>query len=148
MPAPIQKPQKKLSLTKSPTPKPPPNASHNPVGWFEIYVQDMKRAQKFYEKLFAVKLQALPSPIIKMLAFPMGPKWPGCAGALVKMDGKESGGGGTLVYFSCADCAVQAARVVKLGGEIFKPKFSIGEFGFIALVVDTEGNLIGLHSLK
>jgi uncharacterized protein len=120
----------------------------NPVGWFEIYVQDMKRAKKFYEKTFDVKLQSLPSPIIKMQAFPMGQRLPGCAGALVKMEGKDSGGGGTIVYFSCADCAVEAARAAKSGGEIFKEKFSIGEYGFIALVADTEGNMIGLHSLK
>ena len=120
----------------------------NPVGWFEIYVQDMKRAKKFYEKTFAVKLQALPSPIIEMQAFPMGQKLPGCAGALVRMAGKDSGGGGTIVYFSCANCAVEAGRAKKNGGEIFKKKFSIGEYGFIALVVDTEGNMIGLHSMK
>lgn len=120
----------------------------NPVGWFEIYVQDMKRAKKFYEKTFAVKLQALPSPIIEMQAFPMGPKLPGCAGALVRMEGKDSGGGGTIVYFSCANCAVEAGRAKKNGGQIFKKKFSIGEYGFIALVVDTEGNMIGLHSRK
>ena len=120
----------------------------NPVGWFEIYVQDMKRAKKFYEKTFAVKLQALPSPIIEMQAFPMGKKSPGCAGALVRMEGKDSGGGGTIVYFSCANCAVEAGRAKKNGGEIFKKKFSIGEYGFIALVVDTERNMIGLHSMK
>ena len=120
----------------------------NPVGWFEIYVQDMKRAKKFYEKTFAVKLQGLPSPIIEMQAFPMGQKLPGCAGALVRMEGKDSGGGGTIVYFSCANCAVEAGRAKKNGGEIFKKKFSIGEYGFIALVVDTEGNMIGLHSMK
>ena len=120
----------------------------NPVGWFEIYVQDMKRAKKFYEKTFAVKLQALPSPIIEMQAFPMGQKLPGCAGALVRMEGKDSGGGGTIVYFSCANCAVEAGRAKKNGGKIFKKKFSIGEYGFIALVVDTEGNMIGLHSMK
>ena len=120
----------------------------NPVGWFEIYVQDMKRAKKFYEKTFAVKLQALPSPIIEMQAFPMGQKLPGCAGALVRMEAKDSGGGGTIVYFSCANCAVEAGRAKKNGGEIFKKKFSIGEYGFIALVVDTEGNMIGLHSMK
>ena len=120
----------------------------NPVGWFEIYVQDLKRARKFYEKTFQVKLQALPSPIIKMLAFPMGPRLRGCAGSLVKMEGKESGGGGTLIYFTCKDCAVEAARAVKFGGRIFKDKFSIGDYGFIALVFDTEGNMIGLHSQK
>ena len=97
----------------------------NPVGWFEIYVQDMKRAKKFYEKTFAVKLQALPSPIIEMQAFPMGQKLPGCAGALVRMEGKDSGGGGTIVYFSCANCAVEAGRAKKNGGEIFKKKFPL-----------------------
>jgi predicted enzyme related to lactoylglutathione lyase len=78
----------------------------------------------------------------------MGEKLPGCAGALVKMEGKDSGGGGTIVYFSCVDCAVEAARAAKYGGEVFKEKFSIGKYGFIALVTDTEGNMIGLHSLK
>ena len=124
------------------------NPETNPVGWFEIYVQDMQRAKKFYEETFGVKLQALPSPIIEMQAFPMGPKLPGCAGALVRLEGKASGGGGTIVYFSCDDCAVEAGRAKKLGGEIFKTKFSIGEYGFIALVFDTEGNMIGLHSRK
>lgn len=122
--------------------------TRNPVGWFEIYVQDMKRAQAFYEKTFEVKLEALPSPIIKMLAFPAKPERPGCGGALVKMEGKDSGGGGTIVYFSCADCAVEAARAVKNGGRIFKEKFPIGQYGFIALIFDTEENMIGLHSLR
>ena len=122
--------------------------TRNPVGWFEIYVQHLKRAQSFYEKTLQVKLAPLPSPIIKMLAFPGGLEGYGCPGALVKMDGKDSGGGGTIVYFSCEDCAVEAARAAKHGGKVFKEKFSIGEYGFIALVVDTEGNMFGLHSLK
>ena len=120
----------------------------NPVGWFEIYVQDIARAQAFYETTFQVKLQALPGPDIQMLTFPMDPGLPGCPGALVKYEGKDSGGGGTIVYFSCEDCAVEAARAAKNGGEIFKQKFGIGEHGFIALVIDTEGNMFGLHSMK
>jgi predicted enzyme related to lactoylglutathione lyase len=72
----------------------------------------------------------------------------GAGGALVKMDGVASGGNSTIVYFSCADCAVEAARVVAHGGQVMREKFAIGEYGFIALVVDTEGNTIGLHSLK
>lgn len=122
--------------------------TRNPVGWFEIYVQDMKRAQSFYEKTFLVELKALPSPVIQMLAFPGRPEAYGCPGSLVKCEGKDSGGGGTLVYFSCEDCAVESARAAKNGGQIFKEKFSIGEYGFIALVHDTEGNMIGLHSMK
>jgi len=78
----------------------------------------------------------------------MQPDKPGCPGALVKVEGKDSGGGGTIVYFSCDDCGVEASRTVRNGGQIFKPKFSIGQYGFIALVIDTEGNMIGLHSMK
>ena len=100
----------------------------NPVGWFEIYVQNMERARSFYEQTFDIKLQPLPSPIIKMLAFPGDPETYGCPGSLVYMEGKESGGGGTIVYFSCMDCAVEAARALNNGGKIFKDKFSIGEY--------------------
>ena len=124
------------------------NNARNAVGWFEIYVQDMERAKAFYEKTFEVKLEPLPSPIVKMVAFPMQPDKPGCPGALVKMEGFKSGGNSTIIYFSCVDCAVESARAAKSGGKIFKEKFSIGEYGFISLVHDTEGNLIGLHSLK
>ena len=83
-----------------------------------------------------------------MLAFPMKPDVPGCSGALVKYEGKSAGDGGTLVYFSSEDCAIEATRAVKNGGRIFKAKFSIGQYGFIALIFDTEGNMIGLHSLR
>jgi len=122
--------------------------TRNAVGWFEIYVQDMERAKAFYEKTFEVKLEPLPSPIVKMFAFPMQPDKPGCPGALVKMEGFEASGNGTIVYFSSEDCAVESARAAKNGGKVCKEKFSIGEYGFISLVNDTEGNLIGLHSLK
>jgi predicted enzyme related to lactoylglutathione lyase len=120
----------------------------NPVGWFEIYVQDLKRAKAFYENTLEVTLERLESnPDIELWAFPMQRDNPGCAGALAKMEGKSSGAGGTIIYFSCADCAVVAARVVKNGGRIQKEKLSIGEYGFIALVYDTEGNMFGLHSM-
>ena len=87
---------------------------NNPVVWFEIYVQDMSRAKAFYESVFEVQLQTLDAPdtepSIEMLAFPMQEQGTGAAGALVKMEGCPSGGNSTLVYFSCADCAVEAAR--------------------------------------
>ena len=119
----------------------------NPVGWFEIYVQDMERAKAFYQSVFQVELTRLNSPDVELWSFPMEiDKW-GAGGALVKMDGVSSGGNSTLVYFSCADCAVEASRVVEAGGQILRDKWSIGEYGFIALVIDTEGNKIGLHSL-
>jgi uncharacterized protein len=121
---------------------------HNAVGWFEIYVQDMNRAKTFYETVFKVQLTELASPVIKMFAFPMHHGASGCPGALVHMAGVESRMGGTIVYFYCDDCAVEAERAAKSGGKIHKPKFSIGDYGFISLVYDTEGNMIGLHSMK
>ena len=120
----------------------------NPVGWFEIYVQDTERAKKFYETVFQTKLEKLNSPSIEMWAFPQSMERTGASGSLVKMPGFPSGGNSTLVYFSCADCAVEASRVVKAGGRIQKEKMSIGQYGFIALAFDTEGNMFGLHSNK
>jgi hypothetical protein len=120
----------------------------NPVGWFEIYVQNMDRAKAFYEAVFATRLELLNSPEVELWAFPMEMNAAGAAGALVKMEGMSSGGNSTLVYFNCADCANEAERVVASGGRIMKPKFSIGEHGFIALAFDTEDNMFGLHSMQ
>ena len=123
----------------------------NPVRWFEIYVQDMNRAKKFYESVFQTTLTKMDSTAKEMeyWTFPsMIMDQPGTSGALARMDGVPSGGMGTLVYFGCEDCAVQAARAEQFGGRIKDKKMPIGEYGFIALVYDTEGNLIGLHSMS
>ncbi|MEO5824847.1 MAG: VOC family protein [Gemmatimonadales bacterium] len=125
----------------------------NPVGWFEIYVQDMARSQRFYEHVLGLKLDSLPmpegeGPTIEMLAFPMDMEATGSAGALVMADGFPSGGNSTLVYFNCDDVAVEAGRVASAGGRLEREKMSIGQYGFIALAFDTEGNMFGLHSLK
>ena len=120
----------------------------NPVGWFEIYVDDMARAKAFYENVFQTTLEKLHSDSIEMWAFPMQPDLWGAAGSLVKMEGFSAGRNSTLVYFSCDDCAVEQARAEKAGGQLQRGKFSIGQYGFIALVLDTEGNMIGLHSMK
>jgi predicted enzyme related to lactoylglutathione lyase len=124
------------------------NTNRNVVGWFEIYVQDIDRAKAFYQNTFEVTLEPLESPGMELWAFPMQPDSPGCAGALVKMNGKDSGTGGTIVYFVCADCATEASRAAQNGGKIQKEKMSIGQYGFIALVLDPEGNMIGLHSMQ
>jgi len=120
----------------------------NPVGWFEIYVQDMERARAFYESVFQVSLQQLTIPGIEMWAFPWKVEATGTAGALVRIQGCPSGGNSTVVYFSCEDCAVEEARVTAAGGKIHRSKMSIGEYGFITLAVDTEGNMFGLHSMR
>jgi uncharacterized protein len=121
----------------------------NPINWFEIYVQDIARAKQFYESVFKVKLEKLEDPNedpdMEMWTFPMSMEGPGASGALVKMTGAPSGGSGTLVYFNCDDVATEEGRVAAAGGKVYKPKMSIGQYGFMALVLDTEGNMIGLH---
>ena len=126
------------------------NENHNPVGWFEIYVQDIERAKAFYENTFQIKLERIetPLPTLEMWMFPKNDATPGCTGAIAKMEGKDSGGGGTLIYFFCVDCSVEAERARENGGHIERPKFPIGQYGFIALILDTEGNRIGLHSMQ
>ena len=123
----------------------------NPVGWFEIYVQDVNRAKSFYEAVLKVKLEKLDTKapdMPEMWTFPMVRDGSGATGALVKMNGFASGGNSVLIYFVCADCAAEAGRVVKAGGRIHREKFPIGDYGFIALAVDTEGNMFGLHSMS
>ncbi|SDW54163.1 VOC family protein [Nitrosomonas communis] len=125
--------------------------SNNAVGWFEVYVQDLERARRFYEAVFEVKLEQLNSPSemkIELWAFPMEKDGRGITGALVKKEGVSSGGNSVLVYFICTDCAFAAARAAASGGKIVQEKKSIGQYGFISLVVDTEGNMIGLHSME
>ena len=122
--------------------------AHNAIGWFEIYVQDMARARRFYETVLGRGLEKLEAGGLEMWSFKGEMEAPGAAGALVHMPGFPSGGNSTLVYFVCDDCAVEEARVAKAGGRVEKPKFSIGPYGFVSLVYDTEGNMFGLHSMK
>ncbi len=127
----------------------------NAVVHFEIHVADMARAKAFYEAVLGTTLERMPNPTpeveVDMWFFPMdrdtGMTSYGAGGHLVKMDDYSPGGGGTVVYFGCDDCAVQAARAAERGGSIFQEKTSIGEHGFSALARDTEGNLIGFHSM-
>lgn len=125
----------------------------NSVGWFEIYVEDMNRARKFYEGVFKVKLEELSNPATKeqnleMWSFPGDMTSYGANGALVKMPSFPVGRNSILIYFSCEDCSIEEARIEEFGGKVEKAKFSIGPYGFIALGYDTEGNMFGLHSMK
>ncbi|MCE7039875.1 VOC family protein [Dyadobacter sp. CY312] len=127
-------------------------AAQNPVGWFEIYVTDMDRARKFYETVLKVTLTELPAPEGmgegQMFAFPGDMTAPGTSGALVKHEMGEPSATGTLLYFSCEDCATEIGRVEAAGGKVIAEKFSIGDFGFCGITSDTEGNTIGFHSMN
>ena len=120
----------------------------NPLRWFEIYVNDMERAKAFYESVFKTRLEQLEATDLEIWAFPMSQEGPGASGALCKMEGFSAGRNSVIVYVGCDDCAVEASRVTAAGGRIQREKFSIGQYGFIALAIDTEGNMIGLHSMN
>ena len=122
--------------------------NQNSVGWFEIYVDDMARARTFYQTVIGVPLTKLEGLDVDMYTFPMNGDAPGSSGSLVHMPGFPAGRNSTLVYFTCDDCSVEESRVVDAGGKIEKSKFSIGPYGFVSLVYDTEGNMFGLHSMK
>jgi len=125
----------------------------NVINWFEIYTSDFERAKKFYSQVFKCELTDLPMSNenhaeMKYATFPSDPNAWGASGALVKIDVAKPGAGGTLVYFSTKDVNDELSRVESAGGKIVRPKQDIGEYGFIALVEDTEGNMIGLQSMK
>ena len=121
----------------------------NPITWFEIYVDDMPRASALYSSVFAIEFSDLPDPTnpseggLQMKAFPSDMESHGASGALVCVDGMPAGQNSVLVYFSCEDCEVEESRIEPAGGTIVRPKFSIGDYGFITLAKDTEGNMFG-----
>jgi uncharacterized protein len=120
----------------------------NAIGWFDLYVEDMTRAVAFYEAVFQLTLEPMDDPTgeTQMRAFSTRMEMYGAGGALVKSAHGRPGIGGTTVYFSVDDCATEQARVLAAGGAIVRSKFSIGAFGWVALCMDTEGNLFGLSS--
>jgi len=122
----------------------------NPFTWIEIYVEDMSRAQNFYETVLQIKMTPMQMPgdfgDLEMMSFPWVADGRNISGALCKTSEMKPGVGGTLVYFTCEDCSVETARVTEAGGQVLQEKTSIGEHGFCAIVMDTEGNSIGLHS--
>jgi uncharacterized protein len=125
-------------------------AKPNAIGWFDIYVDNMDRAVAFYEDVLQQKLEQIGDPTgeTQMMSFPSDMKSYGAPGALVKSNHALPGVGGTMVYFSVEDCAVEQARIVAAKGKIIRPKFSIGEFGWVTLCEDTEGNMFGLNSMR
>ncbi|NQZ89530.1 MAG: VOC family protein [Colwellia sp.] len=123
----------------------------NAVGWFDIYVNDMDRAVTFYQSVLKQELEDIGDPTdnnVIMKSFSTNMATYGAGGALVKREGCAPVTGGTIVYFGVEDCSIEESRVNKAGGKVINPKMSIGEFGWVSLCMDTEGNMFGLSSMK
>ena len=74
----------------------------NPIGWFEIYVEDLDACVAFYEKTLDVKLvpNEVPMPNLEMRMFPADYESYGASGAICRMKGVPTGANSTMVYFS------------------------------------------------
>lgn len=121
------------------------------ISWFEIGTTDLDRATRFYETIFGVKLIPLDLPNIKMRMFPLDDMMTQVGGALVDSGGfhKPSATDGPLVYLNGnPDVQTVLDKVEAAGGKIMVPKTQISEeYGYMAVIIDTEGNRIGLHSV-
>jgi len=125
---------------------------NNVVGWFEIPVMDMDRAIKFYETVFGFNLQRQTLGPLDMAWFPWIETGAGSAGSLVYAPAHyQAKDNGTLVYFTAhsGDLSNELSRVEKAGGKVLQQKTLItNEIGYMALLIDSEGNRIALHSHK
>ncbi|HMU09844.1 MAG TPA: VOC family protein [Ferruginibacter sp.] len=123
----------------------------NAISWFEIPTTDINRAQKFYEAIFSISMMPMDLPNIKMRMFPLDDMMTQVGGALVDSGGfhKASATEGPLIYLNGnPDVQNILDRVQAAGGSIVVPKTEISpEYGFMAVITDTEGNRIGLHSV-
>lgn len=123
----------------------------NAISWFEIGTTDLERATKFYETIFGVTLTSMDLPNIKMRMFPLDDMMTQVGGALVDSGGfhKPSATDGPLIYLNGNPDVQQVLdKVEAAGGKIMVPKTEISpEYGSMAVILDTEGNRIALHSV-
>lgn len=119
----------------------------NALNWFEIPAIDLVRAQKFYSTILGITFT--PGPGMAGYQMAMFPAEDGVGGALLAGPGIVPAVDGIRVYLACGpDLAVPLSRVEAAGGKILIPKTDIGENGYYAFILDTEGNQVGLHSMS
>ena len=121
----------------------------NAINWFEIPVKNFDKAKKFYETILGTELHLMEAMGMKSAFFPAEMETGGIGGCIIQGQGYEPSANGTLVYLNGGDdLSVPLSKVEAAGGKIFLPKTAIGPNGFMAYFTDTEGNKVGLHSMK
>ena len=124
----------------------------NAINWFEIPVANYERAKKFYSTVLGAELMDMPkteeTTNMKYGFFPSVME-KGVGGAIVEMEGLNPSADGSIVYLNGGDdLAEPLSRIEAAGGKIIMPKTAIGENGFIAQFIDTEGNKVAFHSMN
>ena len=118
--------------------------AHNQCVWFDIPCVDLKRAVTFYEAVLNCKSEAIPGMEGAVLPHANDD----VSGCLFKKEGETPSASGPLLYLNATGRLDDAiAKVQTHGGKILKPKHAIGQYGSIAVVLDSEGNRIALHSM-
>ena len=121
----------------------------NAINWFEIPVKNFDRAKKFYEIILNTEMQLMEAMGMKSAFFPAEMETGGIGGCITQGQGYEPSPNGSLIYLNGGDdLGVPLSRVEAAGGKILLPKTAIGHNGFMAHITDTEGNKVGLHSMK
>lgn len=120
----------------------------NALAWFEIPVEDFERARRFYSTIFAYEMPVMPMGDSTLGILPYDSATGGVGGAINKHKNAKPSPHGTLVYLNAGDdLATVLGRVTGAGGRVVMPKTMVTpEIGTIALLEDTEGNIVGLHS--
>jgi predicted enzyme related to lactoylglutathione lyase len=120
------------------------NSKHNRLVWFDIPVADLDRSRAFYQAVLGI---AVHREKFGDYEFCVLDHQDGNGGCLVKAPGHVTASGGVLCYLNVDGRIRDAvAHVGALGGKVVEPVHAIGPHGFRALVLDSEGNRIALHS--
>ena len=119
----------------------------NSLNWFEISVSDINKAKIFYETVFGIKMDQREMLDAQMAFFPMEEGNGKASGELVQSPMHKPSAEGALIYLNGnPDLSDVLSKIEQAGGKITMPKTQIGEFGYMALFLDTEGNSVALHS--
>jgi predicted enzyme related to lactoylglutathione lyase len=120
------------------------NQKHNRAVWFDIPVADLGRANAFYAAVLACGVERMD---FEGVSFSVLEHDEGNGGCLVPKPGEVTADKGILLYLNVDGRIRDAAAQVKaLGGKVVEDVHAIGPHGFRAIVLDSEGNRIALHS--
>lgn len=125
-------------------------AKENAINWFEISVKDINRAKAFYESIFGIKLEIASMAGVQMAFFPYEMGSGKTSGCLAQGNMHKPSADGVKLYLNAnPDLATPLSKVIDAGGKVLMPKTKItDDIGYMAFIIDTEGNSIGLHSQK